>query len=172
MRILLVACLLATPLFAQSLDPQYETVGDFDGVFGETPLVLNSLFDLEKDRSMVQLRDASGFATVSISARAIGEDGKPTSPSVSFTIGPIGAGGGDVQSDVFYSDASGYFVTDNDIGGRVSLSDYEQNGTSVSFSFEATLQPIKRGDDGFEVDDARIDQVISGTFSGIMTDVD
>lgn len=172
MRILLLACFLATPVFAQSPDPRYEPVGEFDGVFGETPLALVSLFDLEKDRSAVKLRDASGFATLSIGARTIGEDGKPTSPSVSFTIGPIGAGGNDVRSDVFYVDTSGYYVTDNDIGGRAFLSDYNQADKSVSFFVEATLQPVKRGDDGFEVDDARTSQVISGTFSGTLTDVD
>lgn len=172
MRILLLACFWAMPLFAQTLDPRYEAVGDFEGNFGETPLVLNALFDLEKDRSTAQLRDASGVATVSISARAIGEDGKPTSPAVSFTIGPIGAGGDNVRSDVFYSDTTGYYVTDNDIGGRVSLSEFEQVGTSVSFSVEATLQAVKRGDDGFVVDEARTSQVISGNFVGTLTDVD
>lgn len=172
MRIFLLAFLAATPLFAQSLDPRYEQVGNFDGTFGPTPLVLFSLFDKDKDRSGVKLRDASGFTTLSISARAVGEDGKPESPSLSFTIGPIGAGGPEVRSDVFYSDDTGYYVTDNDIGGRADLSDYAQTGESVSFTVEATLQPVKRGDDGFEVDGARDSKIISGAFSGTVTDVD
>ena len=172
MRILLAVSLLTTPLFAQSLDPQFEAVGDFDGTFGETPIVLKSLFDLEKDRSMVRVRESGAFTTVSISARTIGEDGKPTSPSVSFTIGPIGAGGGGVRADVTYSDGAGNFVSDNDIGGRVTLSDYEQTETTVSFSIETALQPIKRGDQGFEVDDTRASQVISGTYSGVIKEID
>lgn len=172
MRTLLMAGLLATPLSAQSLDPQYETLGGFEGTFAETPLVLSSLFDLEKDRSMVRVRDGGAFTTVSISARAIGEDGKPTSPSISFNIGPIGAGAAGVRSDITFSDASGNFVSDNDIGGRVTLSDYEQTETTVSFSFEATLQPVKRGDVGFEIDDARSSQVISGAYSSKITKTD
>ena len=168
----LVAFFAASPLLAQSLDPRYRSVGKFEGSFGETAFVLNSLFDLEKDRSAVKLRDASGFSNISIRARIIGEDGKPTNPSVTFTVGPIRAGGSDVRTDVFYNDATGYYATDNDIGGRVSLSDYEQNDTSVSFSIEAPLQPVKRGGDGFVVDESRVSRVISGTFSGTMTDVD
>ncbi|MDA8584944.1 hypothetical protein N9L47_01600 [Rhodobacteraceae bacterium] len=172
MRILLVACFLATPLFSQSLDPQYEVVGDFEGMFGETPLVLNSLFDLEKDRSMVRLRDVSGFVVVGISARTIGEDGKPTRPSISFNIGPIGVGSDGARADVTYSDVSGNFVSDIDIGGRVTLLDYEQTETTVSFSLEATLQPIKRSDVGYEIDETRVSQVISGAFSGMISNVD
>ena len=172
MRFLLAVILFATPLMAQSLDPRYEPVGNFDGDFGDATLGLKSLFDTEKDRSAVKLRDASGFATLSVSASAIGDDGKPTSPSVSFTIGPIGAGGDEIRSDVFFADTTGYYIADNDIGGRVGLSDYEQTETSVSFSVEALLQPVKRGDDGFEVDDARAGKTISGTFLGAFTDVD
>ena len=169
MRGFLAACLLATPIFAQSLNSKYENVGEFAGNFGETAVVLYSLFDLEKDRSMVTLRDTAGLASVSVRARKIGDDGDPTNPGVSFTIGPIGAGGDGVRSDVFYNDVSGYYVSDNDIGGRITLTDYVQTDTSVSFSVEATLQPIKRGDDGFVIDEARSTQVISGTFSGQMT---
>lgn len=172
MRIFLAAFSLATPVFAQPLDPRYEDVGRFDGIFGTTSLSLSALYDTEKDRSMVKLRDASGFATLSISARMIDDDGKPAAPSISFTIGPIGAGGSDVRSDIFYFDTSGYYVTDNDIGGRVGLSDYQQSNTSVSFSFAATLQPVKRGGDGFIVDDTRTNQRISGNFTGTLTDVD
>ena len=172
MRILLAVCFLANPLFAQTLDPRYEPVGSFEGAFGEAAIVLNLLFDLEKERSMVRIRDASGFETISISARTIGGDGKPTNPSVSFTIGPIGAGGAGVRSDVYFGDKSGGFVTDNDIGGRVTLADFSRDGTKLSFSIDATLQPVKRGDDGFVIDDARTSQQFSGTFSGELTVID
>lgn len=172
MRFLLMALFLATPVFAQSIDPRYQQVGSFEGTFGETALGLVSLFDTEKDRTMIKLRDNSGFDVFGIDVRAIGEDGIPTSPIASFTIGPIGAGGGDIKMDVFLSDSTGYYQTDNDIGGRVILSDFTRDETTLSFSFEAELQPIKQGSEGFEVDDTRAAQAISGNFSGTFTDID
>jgi hypothetical protein len=172
MRSLLLVAVIATPLSAQSLDPRYESIGTFDGMVQDTNLTLTALFDREKNRSMVQLRDASGFTAISISARSIANDGTPTSPSVSFTIGPLGAGVADVRSDIFFSNEDGYFVADVDNSNRAVLSDFTQGDTTISFGVIADLVPVKRSDDGFIVDDDRTNLQLSGTFSGTFTDVD
>lgn len=172
MRLFLLALALATPLSAQSLDPRYSEIGTFDGKAGATDLNLMSLFDQEKNRSMVKLRDASGFTTISVSARSIASDGTPTSPSVSFTIGPLGAGAAGARSDIFFSDETGQYVADNDIGERVTLSDFSKTNTTVSFAVAADLTPVKRGDRGFVVDEARTSLQFLGEFSGTFTDVD
>jgi hypothetical protein len=172
MRFLMVFLCAAMPLAAQTLDPRYEVLGQFEGEFDGAQIVLSSLYDREKDRSMVRLRNASGFETVNVNARAIGEDGKPTSPSLSLTIGPVGQGAGGTRADVFYSDASGYYVSDGDIGGRVSLDAFEMDDMRVTFSMEATLTPVKRADDGFAADPERSVLNVTGRYSGTMTDVD
>ena len=172
MRAFIFAALIATPLSAQSLDSRYEAIGAFTGMVGDTTLSLTALLDLEKNRSTVRRRDADGFTTMSVGARAIADDGAPTSPSVSFTIGPIGAGATGVRSDIFFSDKTGYYVADVDNGNRASLSDFTQDDISVSFAVDAVLVPVKRGDDGLEIDQDRASQTLSGTFSGTVTDVD
>ena len=171
MRAILLAAVLATPVSAQSLDPRYEAVGTFEGTFGTTPVSMMSLNDLEKDRNMIKRRSTGGFTTYNISARTIGSDGLPAGPSVSFTIGPLGAGGGDARSDVFFSDETGYYVADVDNGNRASLSEFAQDENSVTFSVNAELAPVKRGGDGFEIDTSRTGQTITGRFSGTVAGV-
>ncbi len=164
--------LAVSPSFAQTLDPRYEQVGAFEGTINDAAVTFTALFDNERDRSMVQLRDASGFATLGVSARSIGEDGTPESPSISFTVGPI-MQGMPANVDVFYSDETGYYVSDIDFGGRVPSPDFEYDDGEVQFSIAAELGAVTRNDDGeWEADTDRGPVAVSGTFSGVYTDVD
>lgn len=172
MRTFILAAVMTTPLFAQSLDPRYEPIGTLNGMIGETKLSLTSMYDREKDRSMVKRRDTNGFTTITVSARTVGTDGTPTSPSLTFTIGPLGTGISGVRSDIFYSDATGYYVADADNDNRANLADFEQDDATVTFSVIAELKPVKRGDDGFVADSERANLQFSGSFSGSVTDID
>lgn len=166
MRTLLALALLATPLAAQDLDPRYDLIGTFNGSVDGAAVTLSSVFDREKARAMVRRRGKGNLMTISVSARTIAEDGTPTSPGVSFTIGPLGVGGDGVRSDIFFNNSSGYYVADVDNANRATLKGFVQDDTSVTFSVEADLKPIVRGDEGFVPDASRESVALTGTYTG------
>ena len=173
MRILIFTLFLATPIFAQSLDPRYEITGSFEGAFGETEFSLTAYNDLEKSQSTVQLRDAKNLNTISIRTHAIDEEGKPTRRQyatfgIRYSVGsPI------YKTEVSFKDETGIYVAELAFDNQVELADFQRDGDMISFSVQTELFPEKRKADGnYEIDSSRESKTLSGAFTGNLTDVD
>lgn len=140
MRALFFAAVLATPLSAQTLDPRYTATGSFDGTLDGAPIVLTSIHDTTNSRNSITVQEIAGQSVVFVNAMTISGRGGPTVPALSVTIWP---GPGGVMADVALNIWGTSYQSDADIGGRLPLRDYVQDGTTVSFGISATLPAIK-----------------------------
>lgn len=163
MRALLLAAVIAAPLNAQTLDPRYTATGSFSGSLDGAPLALTSVSDKSGGRHMITVQEIAGMNVTFVNAMSISAAGGPTPPALSITIWPGAAG---VMADVALNMGDVSYQSDADIGGRVPLSDYVQDGTTVSFGINATLPAIRLDGSEYVMDPAGGDVALTGTFSG------
>jgi hypothetical protein len=153
------------PLSAQTLDDRYEVLGGFEGTISGEAVSFVATYDAEDDRSSVSQFGGVNMETFNAMAESIGADGAPSSPGISFAIGPFMPGLGE-RGDVFYWDDTGYYVIDNDLTGRVDLQDVAFDEEQLQFTIEGEMVPVTRNSDGaWELDDSREALSLSGTFN-------
>lgn len=164
---ILATFLVGSSVSAQQLDSKYEQVGTLTGTLGGNEFEFVATFDTERERSTLKIRDV-GSTIISIQTETVAADGSLTFPGVGFVIGPIlpGLPG---NADVTFVADDGVYISDIDLGGRLPVQNLEYSETSITFSINGTLQPVKRVNSIFEIDPEREPQAFVAAFEGVPT---
>jgi hypothetical protein len=84
---LLIAVLLAPPIYAAELDDRYEQMGTLSITLDGDTQNLVIPYDTERDRAYAEQKLIMGSnLTINVLGRSVGEDGKPGSPMVQVTL--------------------------------------------------------------------------------------
>lgn len=168
MRAVFIFSLLAMfsqPIFAQSSDERYETIGTLNATVDGSELVLITQYDHKKKRSEIKSRESRGVEkTIVITTLREGPVRAAHFPRITFEVWPSEGRDKSARANVTYVGAEGVFQAYESTENQLSLIDFVQTDGTLSFTAAGELAPVVR-EGAYEIDDTRAPLAFSGSYN-------